>query len=52
VTGSALAAVGSTLYFTDRFGKPRSGHSPGLKSFLSAVLGGIGSVPGAMVGGL
>jgi len=53
VIGSALAAVGSILYFTDRMSvTPFSGMLPGLKSFVAAVLGGIGSIPGAMVGGL
>ncbi len=52
VIGSALAAVGSILYFTDRMSvNPFSGTLPGLKCFVAAVLGGIGSVPGAMVGG-
>jgi branched-chain amino acid transport system permease protein len=52
IIGSALAAVGSILYFTDRMSvNPFSGTLPGLKCFVAAVLGGIGSVPGAMVGG-
>ncbi|MEF9972453.1 MAG: branched-chain amino acid ABC transporter permease [Clostridia bacterium] len=52
VIGSALAAVGSILYFTDRMSvNPFSGTLPGLKCFVAAVLGGIGSIPGAMVGG-
>ena len=52
VIGSALAAVGSILYFTDRMSvNPFSGTLPGLKCFVAAVLGGIGSVSGAMVGG-
>ena len=50
--GSALAAVGSVLYFTDRMSvTPFSGGLPGLKCFVAAVFGGIGSIPGAMVGG-
>ncbi len=50
--GSFLAAVGSILYFTDRMAVfPFSGALPGLKCFVAAVLGGIGSIPGAMVGG-
>lgn len=50
--GSSLAAVGSILYFTDRMSvTPFSGTLPGLKCFVAAVLGGIGSVPGAVVGG-
>lgn len=53
VIGSALAAVGSILYFTDRMSvTPFSGTLPGLKCFVAAVLGGIGSIPGAVVGGL
>jgi branched-chain amino acid transport system permease protein len=52
VIGSALAAVGSILYFTDRMSvTPFSGVLPGLKCFVAAVLGGIGSVPGAVIGG-
>ena len=52
VIGSALAAIGSILYFTDRMTvTPFSGTLPGLKCFVAAVLGGIGSIPGAMVGG-
>ena len=47
-----LAAVGSILYFTDRMSvNPFSGTMPGLKCFVAAVLGGIGSIPGAVVGG-
>jgi len=52
VIGSFLAAVGSILYFTDRMSvTPFSGTLPGLKCFIAAVLGGIGSIPGAVVGG-
>jgi len=52
VIGSLLAAVGSILYFTDRMSvTPFSGTLPGLKCFIAAVLGGIGSIPGAVVGG-
>ena len=52
VIGSALAAIGSILYFTDRMTvTPFSGTMPGLKCFVAAVLGGIGSIPGAMLGG-
>lgn len=52
VIGTALAAVGSILYFTDRMSvTPFSGTLPGLKCFVAAVLGGIGSVPGAVIGG-
>lgn len=52
VIGSFLAAIGSVLYFTDRMSvTPFSGTLPGLKCFVAAVLGGIGSIPGAVVGG-
>lgn len=50
--GSFLAAVGSILYFTDRMSvTPFSGTLPGLKCFVAAVFGGIGNIPGAVVGG-
>lgn len=51
VIGSLLAAVGSVLYFSN-YGQvsPTIGGMPGLKSFVAAVFGGIGSVPGAVVG--
>lgn len=50
--GSILAAIGSILYFTDRMTVfPFSGSLPGLKCFVAAVFGGIGSIPGAVVGG-
>lgn len=50
--GSALAAVGSVLYTnTYMFAKPYMGGVLGLKAFVAAVFGGIGSIPGAMVGG-
>ena len=50
--GSFLAAIGSILYFTNYPGVvPTSGAMPGLKAFVAAVFGGIGSIPGAMLGG-
>jgi branched-chain amino acid transport system permease protein len=51
--GGALAGVAGTLYAL-QFGRvdPFSGFIPGLKAFTAAVLGGIGSIPGAMVGGI
>ena len=50
--GSMLAAVGSILFFIDRPKvNPYSGSLPGLRCFVAAVFGGIGSVPGALVGG-
>jgi len=52
VIGSFLAAVGSILYFTNYSGViPTSGAMPGLKAFVAAVFGGIGSIPGAVLGG-
>lgn len=52
VIGCALAAIGSILYFTPRPQVyPLSGSLPGLKCFVAAVFGGIGSIPGALVGG-
>jgi len=51
--GSFLAAMGSILYFTNYSGViPTSGSMPGLKAFVAAVFGGIGSIPGAVFGGL
>ena len=51
VIGSALAAVGSMLYFTtDPAIVPTAGAMPGLKAFVAAVFGGIGSIPGAVIG--
>ena len=50
--GSFLAATGSILYFTNFSGVvPTSGAMPGLKAFVAAVFGGIGSIPGAVLGG-
>ena len=53
VIGSVLAGAGGVLYATyypqiD----PVMGYIPGLKAFVAAVLGGIGSIPGAMAGGI
>ncbi len=51
VIGSFLAAVGSALYFTNYQSiVPLSGALPGLRAFVAAVFGGIGSIPGAVVG--
>ncbi len=51
IIGSFLAAVGSVLYFTNyQTVVPTSGAMPGLKSFVAAVFGGIGSIPGAVIG--
>ncbi len=50
--GSALAAVGAVLY-CNTFPQinPYMGNLLGLKAFVAAVLGGIGNIPGAMLGG-
>lgn len=51
VIGSFLAGVGSMLYFSNYPSiVPLSGALPGLRAFVAAVFGGIGSVPGAVVG--
>ena len=51
VIGSALAAVGSMLYFPPSPAiVPTAGAMPGLKAFVAAVFGGIGSIPGAVIG--
>ena len=51
--GSALAAVAGVLlcsaYPTLQ---PTTGSMPGIKAFTAAVFGGIGSIPGAMIGGV
>jgi branched-chain amino acid transport system permease protein len=53
IIGSVLAAVAGILYGLS-YPKidPLMGIMPGLKAFVAAVLGGIGNVPGAVVGGL
>lgn len=51
IIGSFLAAVGSLLFFTNYTGvTPTVGAMPGLKAFVAAVFGGIGSIPGAVLG--
>ncbi|MDR2111148.1 MAG: branched-chain amino acid ABC transporter permease [Spirochaetaceae bacterium] len=50
--GSVLAAAGGVLYASAYPQvNPLIGMMPGLKAFVAAVLGGIGSIPGAMLGG-
>ena len=51
--GSALAAVAG-FFMLWKVGKvqPMTGALPGIKAFSAAVIGGIGSLPGAMLGGL
>jgi branched-chain amino acid transport system permease protein len=50
--GSALAALGG-LMWGGKYGQidPLLGFVPGLKSFVAAVIGGVGSIPGAIMGG-
>ncbi len=51
--GSALAAVASALMFSAYPSlTSTSGAMPGIKAFVAAVFGGIGSIPGAMIGGI
>ena len=51
--GSALAAAGGILYALNYPSiEPLMGVLPGLKAFVAAVLGGIGNIPGAALGGL
>lgn len=53
VIGSILAGAGGVLYATAYPQvDPNMGYIPGLKAFVAAVLGGIGSIPGAMAGGI
>lgn len=53
VIGSVLAGAGGVLYATAYPQvDPIMGSMPGLKAFIAAVFGGIGSIPGAMVGGI
>src|SRR6185503_17006260 len=54
IIGSSLAGAGGMLQATS-FGSPLNtyyGLLPGVKAFVAAVLGGIGNIPGAVVGGL
>lgn len=51
--GSALAAIAGILYAMKAPGiDPLMGVQPGLRAFIAAVLGGIGNLPGAALGGL
>jgi branched-chain amino acid transport system permease protein len=51
--GSALAAIAGILYSIKAPGiEPLMGVQPGLRAFIAAVLGGIGNLPGAVLGGL
>lgn len=51
--GSALAGVASVLLCSSYPQiSPYTGSMPGIKAFVAAVFGGIGSIPGAMIGGI
>ena len=51
--GSALAAVAGVLYMSSYpILVPTTGSMPGIKAFTAAVFGGIGSIPGALLGGV
>ena len=51
--GSALAAVAGVLMLSAQNALlPTTGSLPGIKAFTAAVLGGIGSIPGALLGGI
>ena len=51
--GSALAAIAGVLLCSSYPTlQPTTGSMPGIKAFTAAVFGGIGSIPGAMLGGL
>ena len=52
VLGSGMAAVAGVLYGGMFYLHPLMGAAPGLKAFCAAVIGGIGSIPGAVLGGL
>ena len=51
--GSALAGVAAVFYGAAyTYIRPTTGAMPGIKAFTAAVFGGIGSIPGAMLGGI
>ncbi|MFO0551182.1 MAG: branched-chain amino acid ABC transporter permease [Polyangiaceae bacterium] len=53
MTGSSLAALGSVLFCLDQSpAYPTMGAVIGTRAFVAAVIGGIGNIPGAMLGGL
>jgi branched-chain amino acid transport system permease protein len=51
ILGGFMAGVAGTLIAFQSVIEPMMGFMPGLKAFVAAVLGGIGSIPGAIVGG-
>ena len=51
--GSALAAIAGVLFLSTYTSlTPTTGSMPGIKAFTAAVFGGIGSIPGALLGGV
>ncbi len=51
--GSALAAIAGMLLCSSYPAlTPYTGSMPGIKAFVAAVFGGIGSIPGALIGGI
>jgi branched-subunit amino acid ABC-type transport system permease component len=53
LVGSAMGALAGGMYgAVYNFAQPNMGFFPGLKAFIAAVLGGIGNIPGAFLGGL
>ncbi len=50
--GSGLATFAALFYLPTTSISPTLGSMPGIKAFAAAVIGGIGSIPGAMVGGI
>jgi branched-chain amino acid transport system permease protein len=52
IIGSALAGAAGVMFALRADASPLMGFNAGLKGFTAAVIGGIGSIPGAMLGGL
>ena len=54
ILGSVLAGAGAMMYSTFQSAPidPFSGMAPGVKAFVAAVLGGIGNIPGAVLGAI
>lgn len=53
IIGAVLAAFASALYLLNAPNIfPTFGSKPGIKAFTAAVIGGVGSIPGAMIGGI
>lgn len=51
-TAPRMSVIGSMMYFSNYTAvTPTVGAMPGLKAFVAAVFGGIGSIPGAVIGG-